>query len=85
MSDQIQGQFAEIGSYLGFDGRSLESLEYGDQVRHHGFASNYVVIFEGWTGEIALPRERGAVARFSFAQSGHTDTAVAGELSLLPQ
>lgn len=71
----------------GFDGRELPlALQPDTQLRLHGAHNDRVVAFVEYTGEVALPREGGAVIRFAFVGGGMfdgcTDTAVAGELSL---
>lgn len=67
----------------GFDGRELPlDLPYDSPIVLHQGYGEAVVAFLEWTGEVALPRKGGAVARFAFLSTGWTDTAVAGELSL---
>ena len=69
----------------GFDGRELPlDLVAGDTLLLHWSHGTADVEFVEYTGEVALPREHGAVIRFAYA-SGVTDTAVAGELSLPPR
>lgn len=62
-------------------------LQDGDLLVHHGLGEGLVEFVE-YTGEVAHPREGGAVIRFAFVSKsrtslldGCTDTAVAGELS----
>lgn len=74
----------------GRDGKVLPlDMRDGTLLAHHGLGGS-LVRFEEWTGEVALPREGGAVARFSFIGDTHmlggvTDTAVAGELTAAPR
>ena len=73
----------------GRDGKVLPlDMREGTLVAHHGLGGS-LVRFEEWTGEVALPRKGGAVARFSFVSQsswdGVTDTAVAGELTAAPR
>lgn len=74
---------ARDGSVLPLD------LREGTLLAHHGLGGS-LVRFEGYTGEVALPRKGGAVVRFSFLGEsallgGATDTAVAGELAAAPR
>lgn len=73
----------------GRDGTPLPlDMREGTLLAHHGLGGG-LVRFEEWTGEVALPRKGGAVARYSFVSGGWmdgcTDTAVAGELTLAPR
>lgn len=74
----------------GRDGKPLPlDMREGTLLAHHGLGGN-LVRFEEWTGEVALPRKGGAVARYSFLSdtwlfAGVTDTAVAGELTVAPR
>ena len=75
----------------GRDGKVLPlDLTDGTVIEHWGLGVRDGkpgrVEFVAYTGEVALPREGGAVVRFAFLGDGFlggcTDTAVAGELSL---
>lgn len=75
----------------GRDGRVLPlDLRENTLLHHHGLGRPGgpvpLVAFDMYTGEVAHPREGGAVVRFAFLGDGFlggcTDTAVAGELSL---
>lgn len=72
----------------GRDGKPLPlDMRDGTLLAHHGL-NKTLVRFEEWTGEVALPRKGGAVARYSLVGGyldGCTDTAVAGELTVAPR
>ena len=72
----------------GFNGKEIPlDLAPETQLRLHGQYNDTIVAFLEWTGEVALPRDSGAVARIAYGGGGLiggcTDTRVAGELSLI--
>jgi hypothetical protein len=94
----LEGRLDPESIVAGFEGQTVEQRETrrgftgkvldpkrGEDLILHGANFDTTVKFIEWTGETALPRKGGAVARVALYSGfpGATDTFVAGELSMI--